>query len=157
MAKFNKSNNNKRTRPSYFDKQIQQYGSEDFLKHKNPNELRRESRQIFQDLARGNINILKHGKYFCNDQLLKTLIDTAQVQYRNYGYRVRAFDALLASDAMAHQDENLRTVYANDKRKFEAYMCMYNGLCQFYYSGGNTQLLVILTGQLRDFSTEFYN
>lgn len=153
MAKFNKKGGGK-PRPSYFDKQIEKYRTENFIELKTPREFERETRMIFQDLARGNINLIKHGHYFQYREITEACISNAMAQYRNYSIRVQALDCYISN--VPYLPDDVHVVYANDKRKMEAYGIMYNGLLNYVNQGCNPACLTQLVSSLSYYSTEFY-
>ena len=47
----------------FFDNMVRDFG-EDFMTKVRPNDIMKKSHFLFKDIAHGNLNVEKHGRYF---------------------------------------------------------------------------------------------
>lgn len=113
MAKNNNNNN-------YFTQNIQKFGK-DFLLYKNAKELEQESNKIFRELARGRVDLEKHGHYFLNQQFLESCIVNAYNKYTYHNISFTGINYFVINQPGAGQDMNIITVLEQHRRSAEAY------------------------------------
>lgn len=70
------------TNNNFFTKAIQRYG-EDFINKIHSMEMKNATSQIFRELAKGRIDIQKHGHYFLDTQFLEICLSEA-IEKLNY-------------------------------------------------------------------------
>lgn len=116
--------NNKKQRPNYFQQNIQRLG-ENFLNTKNANELEVDSIRIFRDIARGNIDVERDGKYFLNTQFLECCITGASLKLNMHTINHNGVTLLVAN---GNNDPMTLAVLNNNKRCMEAYTIIYTNL-----------------------------
>ena len=82
-----------KSRTNYFEMNIQKKG-EDFLDAKSIDEIQRDAKKrIFQDMAFGNIDYEKYGRYFMEPRFLEQLIVTAFDEMENHRVKYTALKA----------------------------------------------------------------
>lgn len=91
MAYNNGRPNQKKSRPNWFDNQIQNLGP-DFLSKLKVEDIARDCRVIFKDLARGNIDVIKYHQYLCNPDLISTMWAECNKKYNEYNILSMAMD-----------------------------------------------------------------
>lgn len=69
---------------NYFTRNIQSYGTEDFLAHKNSSDFEYDGVTIMRELAMGRIDLELQGHFFLDKRFLDALINVASVQMSKY-------------------------------------------------------------------------
>lgn len=148
MGKKSRNNRNKR-RDGYFDKEIQQNG-EDFLRYKTPIDIQNAAQRIFRDIARGNIDPIKHSKYFLDKGFNINLTNYAvqKFNYHNISYMALShyYTTLLYSGTPI--DDLFISVMNDHKMKLEAYTLISSTLNSIITSGDGYSPLVYLMSEL---------
>lgn len=78
MAKPNKQK--RKPRPSWFKKQVDRYGTVDFLPKKSTNEIQREAMNIVRDITRDNITP-NDFRYLFDNKILSNVRFTVEKEY----------------------------------------------------------------------------
>jgi hypothetical protein len=103
---------------NYFDTNIQRDGI-DFLDLKRVQEIQKDSKRIFKDMAYGNINYEKHGIYFTDPRFLEQLIIASSIEMEKHlikynalsDYYIKYKDYM--SDSTFNQTHNLIIIENN--------------------------------------------
>jgi hypothetical protein len=115
MAQFNKQ---KRPMNNFFTKAIERYG-ENFVIHMNAMDMRNGAISLFRDLAKGKIDVEKHGHYFLNEQLVDNFILEAQAKLMFHSINFNALNWYMANakdnsdplQATLNQNKNCMIAY----------------------------------------------
>lgn len=141
-------------RTNYFEMNIQKKG-EDFLDSKSIDEIQRDAKKrIFQDMAFGNIDYEKYGRYFMEPRFLEQLIVTARDEMENH--RVK-YTALKEFDNAHPGDIRVVTICAVESRLVCAYETIYYYLKTVRDSGYNISCLTDLVAQIYQYRQDIVN
>ena len=133
MAKPNK----KKTRPSWFQRQVEQ-GGPDFLLRKAPNEIQRDALNIMRDIARGNITKRDY-EYLFNLKILSNVRIALMNKYIEF-HTIDASLSFIQTTGTGFQvlenvykvaPGNFQRLFNNTKDNLTAYMLMINGIDAF--------------------------
>lgn len=136
---------------SYFDMAIQKDG-EDFLDSKSANEIVKDAKKrIFKDMAYGNINYEKYGRYFTEARFLDQLLAVAEDEMYNHQTMWQALTMLDQNNP-----GNIRTITLCNKenRLATAYGIIYTCLKYVKDTGYNISVLPNLTSQIYQFAQD---
>ena len=146
MAKpMNNKKGNNKGQSNYFTQNIRERG-EDFIQFKNSRDLKNDALKIFRELARGQVDIAKHGKYFLNPQFLTSCAQAAQEKYMYHDISRAGVDMYI-NQVMNNgimPDSVVIGVKEDHKRKAEAYGLIYESLCRLSYSYDLNDLYVLV-------------
>ena len=117
----NKGNN--RPMNNFFIKMIQKYG-EDFLEKANSGELANGIPSLFRDLAKGRIDVSKHGHYFLDPRFVNICMIEANSKLQYYIVHTKSLVEFMNNHS-ANMDANEYQIYqqtlTNDQKSNEAY------------------------------------
>lgn len=127
MAKMDINQLNKRKRNqlanSYFEQKIKSDG-ENFLNFMNAIQVKKDAFKIFKDLAHGNIDIERHGKFFTNASFVNNLRAVAEDNYKINSLSANGLQIAMQMNNISDKD----TVYVMNAlaAKADAYMVLTN-------------------------------
>ena len=142
----NKKGNNNKNQNNYFTQNIREKG-EDFIHYKSPRDLQNDALKIFRELARGQIDISKHGKYFLDPQFLASCVQAAQSKYQYHAISQTGVDMYITQimSKGSMPDDITIGVKEDHKRKAEAYGLIYQSLCSISYTYDINSLFVLVS------------
>lgn len=124
------NNKNQKKRENYFDRGIKM-GGENFLEEKTYNNLVRDARNVFRDIAYGNIDPTKYIQYFTNTQFISSLVEVSRQEVSEACVICMAMD--LSMNTKNNSGVAVESVEIGVKEKwhkrYTAYSALYNGLC----------------------------
>lgn len=149
MKKHNNKKNNNQN--NYFVQNIKERG-EDFIHFKSPRDLQNDALKIFRELARGQIDINKYGKYFLDPQFLNCCMQSAWNKYSYHSISQTGVDLYITQlmNQGMMPDNTVISVKEDHKRKAEAYALIYNSLCAIGQTG-DTSTLFVLVSQIQNY------
>lgn len=134
MGKGNNNNKGKKkqNRDNYFSKNIKT-GGENFLENKNINNLIRDAKIVFRDIAYSNIDYDKYYQYFTNNQFMSSLIQAANAELFESSSILNSLNLQLQQWNMSGilVDPAFANIIEKWSRKTTAYQYILNGLSQF--------------------------
>ena len=143
-----------KTKTSYFDMMVQKEG-EDFLDRKTADELVRDAkRRIFKDMAYGNIDYEKHGRYFMEPRFLDQLLCVAEDEANNHQ---KYWQALVMLDSTCPGDLRTVTLCSKENRLATVYGIIYTHLKCVKDMGYNISVLPNMTSQIYQFAQDLAN
>lgn len=152
MAKdnrFNNNHNNNNNNQSYFDQEIRK-GGENFLSRKNSSQLMTESIRALRDLAKGKVNIEKHGHYFLDPTFANSLMTACNIKLSYSSISASGVKQLIDNlnpITASQTDPMIFTVLDSHIRKQKAYeIVLYN--LQLLYNTRNLCYLQSLVSQI---------
>lgn len=124
------NNKNQRKRENYFDKGIKM-GGENFLEEKTYNNLIRDARNVFRDIAYGNIDANKTIQYFTNPNFMSSLIDVSRQEVSEACVICMALDLSISTKNSSGAVVEPSELAVKEKwhKRYTAYSTLYNGLC----------------------------
>ena len=129
-------NNKKKARENYFQQNINRAGP-DFLETMPLDKLKLDVVRVFRDLARGNIDIDKYGKYFAEPKFLEACIITADTKYNFHAVSAAGVGELLRQNM---QGINTYPIYEFHNNAANAYKIISSSLVEFRNVGNNVIL-----------------
>ena len=84
----------RKSRPNYFQMNVTQFG-EDFPTRKSPLEIQKDAKNIFNDIAYGNIDVERDAKCFTYTNFLSNLILVAQDNYSYHFYSAEGLKQII--------------------------------------------------------------
>ncbi len=146
MAKPNNKKGNNKNQNNYFTQNIRERG-EDFIYYKNSRDLQNDALKIFRELARGQIDISKYGKYFLDPQFLASCVQAAQNKYSYHAISQTGVDMYISQimNTGSMPDSITIGVKEDHKRKAEAYGLIYESLCNISYTYDINNLYVLVS------------
>lgn len=122
-----KQNQKKKSRPSWFQRQIER-GGEEFLMRKPPLDIQKEALNIVRDIARGNITE-KDFKYLFTTKILSNVrlaIFSKYIEYHTYNSAITMCLNIPNGIQILEQNygvagENLQKVFNNTNNLYTAY------------------------------------
>lgn len=152
MAKnFKNNKNNNNNNNNYFAKNIREKGK-DFLCCKNARELANDSRKVFREIAKGQIDLAQYGEYFLDQQFLECCIQTAYNEFAKSSISMQGVELLITQAFNNGQPVDQMTIAVKEdhKRRAEAYCIIYQVLTSIRMTGDVNNLFV-LPSKLRDY------
>lgn len=133
----------------FFDNMVRDFG-EDFMNKVRPNDIMRKSHLLFKDIAHGNLNAEKHGRYFLDGNFI-TILKNASWQKRFYYIThcnglefVKLNLPSNASDPLFHEIER------TDRESLQAYTIIDEGL-NTIMNTGDLSMLTVMMNQIKPF------
>lgn len=146
MKPNNKKGNNNKQQNNYFTQGIRERG-EDFIQYKSPRDLQNDALRIFREIARGQIDLERHGNYFLAPQFLESCLQAAWNKYSFHSISATGVDMLITNymNSGMMPDDNVIGVKEQHKRTAEAYCIIYQTLCTLRTSGDLSNLFVLVS------------
>ena len=126
--KVNKMNGRKPQRGSqFFEGFIRDFG-EDFLNKVQPLMIRKKAHLLFRDIAHGNIDITKYGKYFMHEPFVEIMVNESWCKRYAAGNHVNGLNLIrqMSPSDAAHPQFDL--LFKSDMDTFNAYVILNDGL-----------------------------
>jgi len=146
--KPNQKNNN-----NFFTKMIQRYGGDDFLSRINARDIQNSAINLFRDIARGKVDMDKHGHYFLDNQFTDNLLIQANSQHTFHSINFTALNWFIMSNPTQISEDSIgvfKGVLEKNRLSYQAYECIIKNLCAVK-STRDLNYLYILTNNLRNF------
>lgn len=144
----NKMSNKKRG-SAFFENFIREYG-EDFLNKVPPLTLTKKMHMLFKDMAYGNIDLEKHGKYFANPDFVQLICQEASKKRFYHGTHVNGNRMLQIYKPETEQYPMFPIMCKEDMQSFEAY-CIISEQMNNLLNTGNVEYLTVLANNIRPF------
>lgn len=143
-----------KTKSSYFDMAVQK-GGQDFLDTKSPDEIAKDAkRRIFKDMAYGNIDYEKYGRYFMEPQFVGQLISVAEEEVSNHQIK---YLALAEYDRNHPGDPRIIGLISVESRLYSAYSIILTHLQYVRDTGYNISILPNMTSAIYQFAPDLAN
>lgn len=136
----------RKAKSNYFQQNIQKFG-ENFIGQKNAGELEMDAIRVFRDIARGNIDVERDGKYFLNPQFLECCITSASLKLSLY---TTQYNGVLMLVNNGTTDQTTISILEYNKRCMEAYTFIYNHLNNIKVTG-DPNYLITMSNNLRNY------
>lgn len=151
MAKNFKNNKNNNNNNNYFAKNIRERGK-DFLCYKNARELYNDSRKVFREIAKGQIDLLQYGEYFLDQQFLECCIQSSYTEFAKSSISMQGVELLISQAFNNGQPVDQLTIAVKEdhKRKAEAYCIIYQVMMGIKATHDLNNLFV-LPSKLKDY------
>lgn len=147
----------RKSRPNYFQMNVTQFG-EDFPTRKSPLEIQKDAKNIFNDIAYGNIDVERDAKCFTYTNFLSNLILVAQDNYSYHFYSAEGLKQIInQSGATRISDDQQPMMKVIDKHMYSANA--YNVIIYYLTNMLNNQGVIVnlaeLCRQLQNFRGAF--
>lgn len=119
--------NKNKKRENYFQQNINRLGP-NFMDSIPLDRMKLDAVKVFRELARGNIDVEVHGKYFLNDKFLEACISTAETKYNFHVISAMGVNELLKKNTQA---PNIYAVYDFHNNAANAYYIIMYKLSEF--------------------------
>lgn len=136
---------------NYFTQNISRNG-ENFLNGKNSRDLQFDTPRILRDIAKGSLDVRDYYNYFCNRQLINSIIITCQDKIAFHGSSHLACDFFVrnASYANMYVPDNMYMVLDTHKNTALLYNIVLQAFSMFNETL-NIDILLPMAGELRNY------
>lgn len=136
---------------NYFTQNISRHG-ENFLNGKNSRDLQFDTPRILRDIAKGSIDVREYYDYFCNRQLINSIIITCQdkIAFHSSSQLACEFFINNAGYANMYIPENMYMVLDTHKNTALLYNIALQAFSIFSQTL-NADVLLPMAGELRNY------
>ena len=133
----------------FFDNMVRDFG-EDFMSKVRPNDIMKKSHFLFKDIAHGNLNVEKHGRYFL-DGNFTTILKNASWQKRFYYMtHCNGLELIKLNLPANAADPLFQDIERADRESLQAYSIIDDGL-NAIMATGDISILTIMMNNIKPF------